>query len=114
MQTADLTGDALHYAVARILDVHPSAFAQFHRTPSKRGLPEFAYSECWHLTGPIIERERIAVVPIGNGSWRAYYTDNPGIHVAIGATPLEAGMRAFVQRHRGAVVDIPAELEPLA
>ncbi|WP_083294628.1 phage protein NinX family protein [Burkholderia plantarii] len=63
----------------------------------------------WGIAGSIIEREGMEVSPLaqlrtfrpGEMSWRARYAHAEPSHTALGCTPLEAAMRAFVHRWYG-------------
>jgi hypothetical protein len=57
------------------------------------GMRDFAPSLDWGCGGPIIEDERIELVPHDDGKWFACY---PEKWKAFGPTPLIAAMRAFV------------------
>lgn len=90
-KTAELTGSLLDAAVAKaegvmFLDGAPSP------------------AEEWVVGGPIIERERIALVHLGD-AWLAE-CPNDGAR-AKGPTPLTAAMRARVARKFGETVDLP-------
>ena len=55
----------------------------------------------WSQGGPIIERERIALIPVIGGTWSAEYDEPTGggdyqEHAIDGPTALIAAMRAFV------------------
>lgn len=66
------------------------------------------YSTDWALAGPIIERERIEIIPsvADDGQWSAWaYQRGP---FYFGATPLIAAMRAFVASRFGPIVPPPA------
>lgn len=98
MKTSELTGAALDWAVARC----------------EGGVGEnqllgawYAPSTNWAQGGPIIERERIELVPNGEG-WDALQDDQ---HIPNeGTTPLIAAMRCYVASKLGDEVEIPKEL----
>jgi hypothetical protein len=95
MKTAELTGAALDWAVAKI---EANVWGYF--SPSTN----------WAHGGPIIEREKIKLDP-RRGQWEATIwneatTQNP----AFGPTPLIAAMRCFVASKLGDEVEIPKEL----
>ncbi|UUZ75415.1 DUF2591 domain-containing protein [Polaromonas sp. P1(28)-13] len=77
-------------------------------------LPNGTYnpSEYWSQGGPIIEREKLDVLYIGDGvqqhEWRAEAVG--GYSYAEGPTPLIAAMRCFVAGKLGDEVDVPEEL----
>ena len=60
----------------------------------------------WMQGGPIIERERITVIAMPNGTWA---TSTP-LHSFHHPTPLIAAMRCYVASKLGDEVEIPAEL----
>ena len=60
----------------------------------------------WMQGGPIIERERITVIAMPNGTWA---TSTP-LHSFHHPTPLVAAMRCYVASKLGDEVEIPAEL----
>ena len=108
MKTAELTGAALDWAVAKCEG------AVFHLVESFMSYQEedgmFMYSVTWSQGGPIIERERLCVMPY-NDSWTcATNGDHLQSHSMHGDTPLEAAMRCYVASKLGDEVEIPAEL----
>jgi hypothetical protein len=65
----------------------------------------------WSLGGPIIEREEIDLVSVGNG-WRAGHSleqwqVDAGFGGSFGPTPLIAAMRAYIASRFGDVVELP-------
>ena len=101
MKVSELTGAALDYAVGKA-----------------EGLSHFLhgrvpYSSDWSQSGPIIERERIAID--GNaivGQWMAtIYIHNEEPWEMRGPTPLIAAMRCYVASKLGDTVDVPPELQ---
>lgn len=108
MKTAELTGAALDWAVAKCEGVDPEAARLFH----DEGY--YNYSTDWSQAGPIIEREGITVstgftAPSRPDSWTACVS-NCGQNMQDGPTPLVAAMRCFVASKLGDTVDIPEEL----
>ncbi len=91
MNTSELTGAALDWAVAKCEE----------NEPLKLGGAGLAYCTDWLSAGPIIEREGIALIP----SWTA---ERPGFS-ADGETPLVAAMRCYVASKLGEDVEIPIE-----
>lgn len=71
----------------------------------------YAPSFDWTVAGPIIERERIAVMPRDDGApWRAVLWLPPDASVAVygtGPAPLIAAMRAYVASKFGEEVELP-------
>jgi hypothetical protein len=106
MQTSELTGAALDWAVAkcegRINQHFVTQWEQGHRN----------YSTDWAQGGPIIEREYMYLEY--SGIWRAYCTQNGNSFMSVGATPLIAAMRCYVASKLGDEVELPEELEVTA
>ena len=103
MKTSELTGNALNWAVnyAEVTGI----------------LAPVNYCGKWEHGGPIIERERIAVMHIADRQpdqrWDAGeegFTPNEFRPLACGPTPLVAAMRCYVAIMMGDDVDIPSEL----
>lgn len=121
MKTSELTGPALDWAVAKC-DGHEwrcpwllekeglAAWVGYERA---WGNPTPAYSTDWAQGGPIIERERIAIQPMG-AQWVAGVASNPGRGTSsrsgYGPTPLVAATRCFVASKLGDEIDVPKEL----
>ena len=63
------------------------------------------FSTDWAQGGPIIEREKIGLLPSGN----AYYERDGGTYYSYGDTPLIAAMRCYVASKLGETVEIPEE-----
>jgi hypothetical protein len=111
MKTAELTGAALDWAVAKCENtlghyVQPNEkrnTTKWEVTPTTR-----RYSTNWAQGGPIIERELLLLRPHGL-SWEC---SMGGINWIKGTTPLEAAMRCYVASKLGDTVDIPKELHP--
>ena len=96
LKTSDLTGSALDWAVAKAYG-QEEAFGSF--------------STNWLIGGPIIEREKIDVLYMGDSVtdyWRAEAVG--GYTFAEGPTPLIAAMRCFVSSKLGDEIDVPEEL----
>jgi len=117
MKTAELTGAALDWAVARC----------------EGGVGEnqllgawYAPSTDWAQGGPIIEREDIAISPMPDGLCSAYTPKGtrwmPQGEKTVevfhwyfkqqGYTTLIAAMRCYVASKLGEEVDVPKELQP--
>jgi hypothetical protein len=102
MKTSELTGAQLDWAVAKCEDIH--------LTPHRGGWAYAAYSTNWSQGGPIIEREKIELVPSVNGKfWYAESLDRKA-RVERCPTPLIAAMRCYVASKLGDDVEIPKEL----
>jgi len=69
-------------------------------------------SEDWAQGGPIIERERIMLIPEPNGRlWTGCIGDtDAGGKAAYAHAPLIAAMRCYVVSKLGDTVDVPKEL----
>jgi len=113
IKTSELTGKPLDWAVATCegngvefddptepwLTVHGIALQPLDRyTPSAN----------WAAGGPIIERNRIELIPNGDG-WGAFADRDEHIPHE-GPTPLVAAMRCYVASKLGDKVDVPEEL----
>lgn len=108
MKTSELTGAQLDYWVARA-EGYAASLQGGHLRISRRGgldLAELGYSPSteWAHGGPIIERERIAIIP--NEGCAEWFAGWPPGRLWIGPTPLIAAMRAFVVSRYGEGVPI--------
>jgi hypothetical protein len=104
MKTSELTGAALDRKVHDLL--HPEERI-------KDGCTAPQYSTDWAQGGPIIEREKIAVLPDEfSFGWeaRTCHFDGEDEDVSKGETPLIAAMRCYVASKLGDEVEIPVEL----
>jgi hypothetical protein len=96
MKVAELEGAELDYWVVRALGLTNLEFGVFcHKDEA------FFPTEEWSQGGPIIEREKICLIPKPNGKWQAhkvYYDDNDIVcdHNFYATEPLIAAMRCFV------------------
>jgi hypothetical protein len=110
IKTADLTGPALDWAVAKSDGWDGPDLASYLFT-SRRVKP----SVDWSQGGPIIEREEISIAQ-DSGTWRADICPaHGGDHIDMtGPTPLIAAMRCFVASKLGHEVEIPEELDEQA
>ena len=103
MRTADLTGAALDWAVAKC-EVGAEFIGEIDD-------PHF-YSTDWALGGEIIERERIAITGTNfpwwecDSGWYAHIGDC----YSHGTTPLIAAMRCYVASKLGNEIELPEEL----
>lgn len=66
----------------------------------------YAPSNNWAQGGPIIEREKLCIVPQFPSGWAAT-SDNAKDPIEIGPTPLIAAMRAYVASKLGEEVEVP-------
>lgn len=104
----ELTGAALDWAVAKCegWNVSVDEFLRSQLANSK-----FAYSTVWAKGGPIIEREKMAIMLCESvGDWLADLSGTDKVFTASGPTPLVAAMRCYVASKLGGEVEIPEEL----
>jgi hypothetical protein len=123
MNTSELTGAALDWAVARC----EGLLCFGYRTDGKRFAVEdsdgqvegFMPATDWAQGGPIIEREGISLTsyldeedPYWIGSVECRYKDfnATAYYEEYGPTPLIAAMRCYVVSKLGDTIDIPDEL----
>ena len=102
MKTAELTGAALDWAVAKC-----------EGFPVRDGFDDNCpeYSTNWAQGGPIIEREAIQITPDEyTGTWSAYMTNEGEPYEGTGTTPLIASMRCYVAAKLGDDIEIPKEV----
>ena len=113
IKTSELTGADLDRAVAKCMGQENCWMHDY-----KLGYP-VSISTDWAQGGPIIEREKIAVMHIADRQahqqWAAgehddEYTDRFW-EVVCGPTPLIAAMRCYVASKLGDEVEIPEELK---
>jgi hypothetical protein len=119
IKTADLTGQALDWAVERALGTSEFWFAPDEFKPQYES-GESHYSTNWAQGGPIIEREQLSLdltssqydsatdscIALDSPEWWS----SKGDTTSRGPTPLIAAMRCFVASRLGDEVDIPEEL----
>jgi hypothetical protein len=99
IKTAELTGAALDWAVAKCVGYRLDLAPEGSYTPSTD----------WAQGGPIIEREKIVLSPdIHHTRWSATLRGEAYIYWA--QTPLIAAMRCYVASKLGDEVEIPEEL----
>ena len=117
IKTADLTGPALDWAVAKAEGYDPGWLVRqlSNPNPETRAIPGF--SADWSVGGPIIEREEIGIrrnAPCSKGrEWEAgpsITAKGAGGRWGYGPTPLIAAMRCLVASRLGDEVDVPEEL----
>ncbi len=68
------------------------------------GAKYFEPSKNWGHGGPIIDREKLGLMPISDASWRAGDVDGAN---GYGTSPLIAAMRCYVTSKLGAQVEVP-------
>ena len=110
MKTAELTGAALDWAVAKCERLKGNVLGAILAG-------ELSPSTQWHYAGPIIEREGIEVCRLDSGEWNSgewraqLNAKGCGPYCRrYGPTPLVAAMRCYVASVLGDTVDIPEEL----
>ena len=108
MKTAELTGWPLDWAVAKAQDLPEADDRKYFALISR-------YSCAWSQGGPIIEREKIELIPPvdeNDPDWMAVWhqSDNGEAGVQEGHTPLIAAMRCYVTSKLGDEVEVPEEL----
>lgn len=105
MKTAELSGNALDWAVAKCEGIAMN--------PAVRSSAWIAYSTDWAQGGPIIERENISVMfSFELQTWvsaigELWVPEEGGIH---GTTSLIAAMRCYVASKLGDEVKLPEGL----
>ena len=110
IQTKELTGTALDWAVAKCLGqdeeyvLDPEQFKLLRETSADS---PFFYSADWAQGGPIIELEGI-ILRCGLHGWDAELEEFDAI--SHGPTALIAAMRCFCCSKLGDVVEVPDEL----
>lgn len=124
VKTADLTGPALDWAVAKALGIRTYIGRYEHTLTGPcildadlvdmqtDGEQELKHSRSWAQGGPIIERERLSTNYSGYKG-RPWYATHPNAGRKAqmdGPTPLIAAMRCFVASKLGGEVDVPEEL----
>lgn len=104
MKTAELSGNALDWAVAKC--EKPDWLGnQAEIYVLKAG---FHPSTDWAAAGPIIERERIGLTPMPDGSWKSQGQNlRPHFH---NPTALVAAMRCYVASKLGDEIRLPEAL----
>jgi hypothetical protein len=112
MKTNELTGAALDWAVTKCEGFDPETLNTKTGVVYSLRYGVYTPSTDWAQGGPIIEREKIAVVYRAGGYWLAYTHENhQGRQAdADGPTPLIAACRCYVASKLGDEVEIPEEL----
>ena len=106
MNTAELTGAALDWAVAKCEGVEFT----YEEHPAHE-LIVFQYSTDWAQSGPIIEQFEIDLKVVEEGVWQASNVfDDMEFHHYTGPTPLIAAMRCYVASKLGDEIALPDEL----
>ena len=112
MKTAELTGAALDWAVAKCEgkgdDVEICAGNLLYGRVTS-GFVYFRPSTDWSQGGPIIDREKIDLYYQHDLQWIA--APQKGVEY-MGTTPLIAAMRCYVASKLGDHIELPNELQP--
>jgi hypothetical protein len=114
MRTADLTGAALDWAVAKCefegCEGWDGTLSGVDAVSDMQG-GTFKPSTDWAQGGAIIEYEGITVAPDDVAPWCAFIDrGTAGDVIYSGTTPLEAAMRCYVASKLGTEVEVPEEL----
>lgn len=127
IKTSELTGRALDWVVAEMEGLRPDFSQQYYgsfatgkeHSGCSEGKP-YSPSTDWEQGGPLIERERVEIVPWneppGVEDWAARTFPRPSLDPSKesrGHTALIAAMRAIVAAKLGEEVDVPEELGKL-
>jgi hypothetical protein len=106
IKTMELTGEALDWAVSKALQ---PGYEDWRTTEHVR--QGFNPSTKWEHGGPIIERERICVMPADEDLGTYWGAGKRSTKLYTGETHLIAAMRYYVGCNLGDEVDVP---DPLA
>lgn len=112
MKTAELTGAALDWAVAKCNGDEPHLYRintsepPIYAIKCKNNAFTPAYHYDWSQGGPIVEQKINRLQEITDGLWEA---EAWGV-IAEGPTALVAAMRCYVAVELGDEVDVPEEL----
>lgn len=125
IETKDLDGPAIDWAVGKAngwIDYPEDSIEQgslWHLEPAKAPFDKtllkshFSPSTDWAQGGPIIEREKMAIMLCESvGDWLADLSGTYKVFTASGPTPLVAAMRCYVTSKLGPVIDLPDEFAP--
>lgn len=115
IKTRELTGAALDWAVAKCAGSDPEIFEYGGATCLRFEYRLYSPSTDWSQGGPIIERERIALL-MYDYFWMATMDDWTTAHIDApwvkqGPTPLIAAMRCYVASISGDRIEIPEEVK---
>ena len=127
VKVSEATNIQLNWVVASIEEGVPVAeFLTLEKLPQSEDFWKYNYSTNWSQGGPIIEREGIATMPMGDdGEWLAItepcvFDTTPdatersweigGLFAHRAETPLIAAMRCFICSRLGETVEVPEEL----
>lgn len=107
VKTSELTDVALDWAV--LGSMYPNRVETINGFLSNWSAEAFRFSTSWAHGGPIIEREKIEIVPSHGGT--VWYAESfVGSIRTSGPMPLIAAMRCYVASKLGDEVEVPDEL----
>ena len=104
IKTADLTGPALDWAVAKCEGGDLMNFIIQHQQRCYR------YSTDWSQGGPIIEREKMVLGYLNGLPCASTFEGHRHQRMEFGPTPLVAAMRCYVASKMGDEVEVPDAL----
>lgn len=125
VKTSELIGPALDWAVALCEGFGPDTYMKnidlrydvsgrvsCIRVPINREYTVWGPSTKWYQAGPIIEREKIELIPPkdeDDHEWMAvwYKCDDAEAGIQVGTSPLIAAMRCYVASKLGDEVEVP-------
>ena len=110
MKTSELTGKVLYWAVAKCEGFSATVDEYGCLILRENVVDRFDPSTNWGWGGPIIERERVGVEPLGaDATWMAQTYNEAGrvLQRQYGPTPLIAAMRCYVASKFGKEVAVP-------
>ena len=124
VQVKDAEGSVLDWMVAKCKGTpavrmfeNSKGFRVYENESMKMQGINFAPSTNWSQGGPIIEREKIELIPPkdeDDNEWMAvwYKCEDAEAGIQVGTSPIIAAMRCYVASKLGDEVDIPEELLP--
>lgn len=115
VQVKDATGSVLDWMVAKCQGFESLDSDMWLVRDGISDMPLHAYtpSSDWSQGGPIIEQEKIELIPPANESileWVAVWYKGEDAGMQGGTSPLIAAMRCFCCSKLGDIVDVPEEL----
>lgn len=111
-KVCELEGVLLNRAAAKASGVPLLLLTPLRNTPTPVACARADTGEAWEPStnwiqgGPIIETEKIELVPMGD-HWMGRLRSAVGVFSALGATPLIGAMRAYVASVFGETVELP-------
>jgi len=122
VQVKDAEGSVLDWMVARCKGTpavrmfeNSKGFRVYENESMKMQGINFAPSTNWSQGGPIIEREKIELIPPkdeDDNEWMAvwYKCEDAEAGIQVGTSPIIAAMRCYVSSVLGDEVEVPDEL----